>query len=95
MKNEKSMFSLVNLAIAGVSAGGIYLLWRNRFKIQESLQARGISTPWMKGSTSDALQSGYAKVAGEVEHGVKSLTRAAGEAKDHVKAEAKKEGIAF
>lgn len=49
--------------------GGIgYLGWRNRFRIQQFLESRGIQTPFLRGSLSDFVQSGVSKISGKAEH---------------------------
>lgn len=70
MRNENSGFPIIRLSLLAV---GGYLLWRNRFKIQQMLEANGISTPWMTGDVSEAIQSGAAKVSGVIEHGARSM----------------------
>ena len=64
------------LAVGGfaVVAVGSYVLWQNRFKIQRFLEANGVSTSWMKNSVGEAIQSGAAKITGNVEHAFKAVS---------------------
>jgi hypothetical protein len=66
--NQSTVFSLSNAVKLTALAVGGYALWRNRFKVQRLLQARGFETPWMNHSVTDAVQSGAAKSAGSFEH---------------------------
>jgi hypothetical protein len=72
-ENQRSTFAL--LGKLAVVAGGGYLLWQNRFKVQRFLEANGISTPWMNGSVGDAVMSGGAKIAGSIENEVKTFSK--------------------
>lgn len=70
MKDQDSSgFPIVRLALF---TAGAYLLWANRFKIQETLEANGISTPWLKGNVGEAVQSGVAKISGKVDREVRA-----------------------
>jgi hypothetical protein len=54
--------------------GGLYA-WRNRFRIQQFLESRGIDLPFniaSTGSLSDTVRGGAAKVSGSIERGVRS-----------------------
>ena len=53
--------------IALFSVAG-YVLWANRFRVQEILETRGIKTPWLNNTIGDTIQSGAAKVSGIVKH---------------------------
>ena len=71
MNKTKSGLAVGSFAVLAV---GSYVLWQNRFKIQRFLEANGISTSWMTGSVAEAVQSGAAKISGNVEHAFKSVT---------------------
>ena len=47
-----------------------YVLWANRFRVQEILESNGIKTPWLNGTVGDTLMSGAAKASGIVKHEV-------------------------
>ena len=45
-----------------------YVVWKNRFRLQQLAESRGISTPLMKGSFGEALKSGFARLSGQAQH---------------------------
>ena len=59
----------------GILALGGYMLYANRFKVQQFLESYGISTPWLKGSVSEGIHSGVSKVSGAVEHGIDTVKK--------------------
>jgi hypothetical protein len=54
---------------------GGFFAYRNRFAIQEFLEANGIKVPLLKSDLGEALQSGVAKVAGKVDYVSGSVSR--------------------
>ncbi len=64
-----------NTAFIALGALGLFYAWRNRFRIQNFLESRGINTPTLDNSLSDTVRSGFAKVTGKVEHGVREADR--------------------
>jgi hypothetical protein len=69
MKNSISFRGFSGFTNLLVLATGGYFAWRNRFKIQQFMEANGIPTPWMRENASEAVRSGVAKIKGRVEHG--------------------------
>jgi hypothetical protein len=54
--------------------GGLYA-WRNRFRIQQFVESRGISLPFniaSTGSLTDTVRGGAAKVSGSIERSARS-----------------------
>ncbi len=47
-------------------AFGGYMLWKNRFRIQQFIESKGVNTPLMNGSVSETIRSGVAKVSGSL-----------------------------
>ena len=65
-----------NTAFVALGVLGLVYAWRNRFRIQNFLEARGIKTPTLNNDDlSDTVRSGIAKVTGKVEHGVREADR--------------------
>ena len=60
-KENRNSLAISKLAFFAV---GGYLLWKNRFKIQELLESQGVKTPWMTDDVGEAVQSGAAKISG-------------------------------
>lgn len=59
--NRRNSIGISKLAFFAV---GGYLLWKNRFKVQELLESQGVKTPWMNSNVGEAVQSGAAKLSG-------------------------------
>lgn len=55
-----------------VVLGGFYA-WRNRYRIQQFLESRGIDIPIFGNRVTDRLMSVGAKTSGSVEHGMRSM----------------------
>ena len=51
-----------------VLSGLSYAVWKNRFRLQQLAESRGISTPLMKGSFGDAVRSGFARISGQARY---------------------------
>ncbi len=47
-----------------------YVLWANRFRVQEVLESNGIKTPWLNSTVGDTIQSGAAKLSGAVKRDI-------------------------
>lgn len=47
---------------------GGYFAWRNRFRIQQFLESRGIDVPLSTNNLGDTLRSGVAKLSGSLEN---------------------------
>ena len=81
MANEKKRttnsrsanFPVLPWGTIAMVAAGSYLIWNNRFRIQQWLEANGVDTPWMTRSVGEAVRSGVAKAAGSAEHATKKL----------------------
>ncbi len=60
--------------LALVGLGALYL-YRNRYKIQQFLESRGVQTPVDRSSVGSAISSGIAKISGRVQHDVNQTQR--------------------
>ncbi len=56
---------LIRLAVL---SGLSYVVWKNRFRLQQFAESRGVSTPLLKGSFGETLRSGFARIAGQARH---------------------------
>jgi hypothetical protein len=75
MNQEKfAGMSVTKLAVFAVAG---YTLWKNRFRIQEFLEAQGVKTPWLKSDIGEAVQSGAAKFSGSLRNGMNNDRSAA------------------
>jgi len=61
------LFRILTVGVLG------YIGYRNRFRIQQFLESRGIKTPLLKGSVGEVVQSGLSKISGKTEHMGKGL----------------------
>jgi hypothetical protein len=75
MNQEKfAGMSITKLAVVAVAG---YAVWKNRFRIQEFLEAQGVKTPWLNHDIGDAVQSGAAKFSGSIKSGLNGTNQSA------------------
>jgi hypothetical protein len=63
-----------NYGLFTLFALGGYLAWRNRFRIQQFLESRGVNLPFDisdSGQIGDKVRGVAAKVSGSIEHGLR------------------------